>query len=441
MIPAPVSTLWWARDMRRRGRACDELAEFPQLSPEAQRKELASRLLAQVQYFGKREDALPEWREATRITDPDELWKIWPTLPIMTKRDLQTRFVPKDIQSRFHIEGRIDATGGSTGEPTPFLHDPAMQRSTATTLYYTRMKMGWKPGMATIIIWGAERDIGKNTPWKVRLGYQLLRDFMVDGYRLTSETTDRVLEILRSEKRAVMYGFTSMLEFIAQDILDRGLNVPPGALVAAWNGGEALFDQQSDTFRRAFGIPIFNRYGGRELGVMACQFAAGAPISVLRPWLFVEAVDDQGKPVPPGEPGRLIWTSTINRGTPFLRYDVEDLGSFAPEHYKEAGLTAIDQLQGRVAGVWKLADGRTINNLYWNHLMKEFTEVKQFQVVIKKDNSLQILLKGSQFGPEREAHLRRVLEGFLGPVPVTVSCVDKIPLTRLGKLIQVVKEK
>jgi phenylacetate-CoA ligase len=188
-------------------------------------------------------------------------------------------------------------------------------------------------------------------------------------------------------------------------------------------------------------VPLLNRYGGRELSTMACQFEPGGPLWVMRPWLFLEIVDERGKPVPPGQSGRLIWTSTICRGTPFLRYEIEDLGMADSPLQDESGIRGIAQLQGRTAGLIQLADGRRINNIYWNHLFKEFPEVRQFQVIVRGTTSFRLLLKGTPFTPEREAQVRRILQDFLGAFRLEeIRWVEQIPRTSQGKLIQVVRE-
>jgi phenylacetate-CoA ligase len=156
--------------------------------------------------------------------------------------------------------------------------------------------------------------------------------------------------------------------------------------------------------------------------------------------VFVEVVDDNGRPVAPGDPGRLICTSTICRGTPFLRYEVGDLGTYDRESCNESGLTALTELLGRVAGLLELPDGRKISNLYWNHLFKELPEVKQFQVVLRSNGAVKLLLRGSGFAPGKEQHLRATLSNFVGPVPVQIDWVPSIPRTTQGKLIQVIRE-
>ena len=436
-----VSRRMWRRRVRN-ARPWAELDEFPLLRPDEQRRQLGERLLAQLRHFAARGDALPEWIEAAKVRTVEELWDIWPTLPVVSKSSLRERFEPVEMQRRFRLEGKLDASGGSTGEPTRFFHDREMLHAQSACNYYSRLRMGWQPGMATIIVWGSDRDIGKSTPWRTRVYVELCRDFVVDGYGLTPQTTQHVLTLLRRHRPVAMFGFTSMLEYVARELLERGTTVEPGSVNVAWNGGEMLFPEQVEMFRSAFGATILNRYGGRELGVMACQYQADRSLTILRPWLFAEIVDHEGKPVGPGDTGRLIWTSTICRGTPFLRYDVGDLGTYAPEGANESGIYEIAQLQGRVGSLLRLPSGKVINNLFWNHLFKGIPEVEEFQIIHRSGAAgLRILMKGKGFSPNRETEFRSVLGPLLGELPVDLAWVHAIPRTSRGKLIQVVAEE
>jgi phenylacetate-CoA ligase len=439
MIPRAISSLWWRRHLRRNAIAWDELDRFPQLRPDQQRRKLGERLLQQIRYFGDREDALPEWREAARIDNPDDLLRVWPDLPVVTKNDLRTRFPAEEIGRRFNIPGQANCTGGSTGEPVHFFHDTRMLRSIAATVTFSSIGMGWLPGMPTIIVWGSERDIKKQATLRNRVHARLRNQFLVDGYDLSDDTVERVCEHIGRGPVAIC-GFTSMLEFVARQVLETKRQIRPGVVRTAWNGGETLFPEQSELFRQAFGVPLLNRYGGRELSVMACQFTEGGQLNVMRPWLFLEVLNDRGRPVSSGEIGRLVWTSTVCRGTPFLRYDVEDLGTFRPWDSNESGVVAIDALHGRVGGMLELPGRRTISNLYWNHFFKEIKEVAQFQVILRKDHSVQILLRGKGFSQEREAAVRGLLAHFLGDIQIHLQWVDRIPLTKEGKLVQAYRE-
>lgn len=432
IAPVWLSQLWRRRFLRRNARPSDEL------DAATTRRLMAARLLAQIQYFGARADALPEWREAARITDPEALWRIWPTLPVVTKAMLRERFPAESLGPRFGLDGRVDSTGGSTGEPTRFFHDRAMIQSNNALGDWTARRMGWRPGMATVIVWGSERDIGRDVPWKTRMHYALTRQVLLDGYHLTAHTAERAVDAIRAHGPVAMYGFTSMLAEVARLTLAAGLPVPPGGVAVAWNGGEILTAAQSELFRQAFGVPILNRYGSREMGAIACQFQDGAPLTVARPWYHVEVVDDAGRPA---QTGRILVTSTVCRGTPFLRYQIEDVATVDGNGTDEAGIKDLAQIDGRLAGLLDLPNGRRINNIFWNHLFKEFPEIQQFQVTLRANDTLQLHFRGSGFSAAREQEIRQALGHLLEGVVYDMAWVDRIPLTSRGKLLQVINEK
>src|SRR5256885_10211807 len=97
MIPRAISKQIWLRYLRSNGTSWDELDRFPQLPPDVQRRQMGERLLRQIRYFGSRGDALPEWREAGRIDNAEELLRIWPELPVLTKDDLRNHFPAQEI--------------------------------------------------------------------------------------------------------------------------------------------------------------------------------------------------------------------------------------------------------------------------------------------------------------------------------------------------------
>ena len=240
-----LSKLWWRRYLRRNAAPGKSWTISPRCLRTGNRA-IGPRLLDQVQYFGRRADALPEWREAAQIKIRQSCGKSGLLCRCYeTDAAYAVRAIPDASQVR--TRRPIDATGGSTGEPTRFFHDWPIASITAQVTY-TMIRMGWQPGMPIVTVWGSERDIGKNVPKKVKLHYQLTRQYQVDGYSMTDSTTDRVLELIRRNKPVAMYGFTSMLEFVARQVHDRGLMVAPGSVRAAWNGGEMLSEEQAESF-------------------------------------------------------------------------------------------------------------------------------------------------------------------------------------------------
>jgi phenylacetate-CoA ligase len=437
-----LSALLWSLYIRAKGLQPDmrRIDSFARSSPAERRIGMARKLLAQMRYFGMREDALPEWREAARIRSPLDLWAHWSELPILTKDVLRRRFPAEEMARRFGLRGLASATGGSTGEPTSYFHDEAMLRSSSVRMLYSRTAMGWRPGMPTVVVWGSERDVGHQRTLRNRVSAFLRDEHLVDGYALGPRTVSSVVRLIEKHRPVALFGFTSMLEFVAREVLKSGCVIPSGAVATAWNGGEMLFREQSALFEQAFGIPLLNCYGCRELSTLAFQPVRNTPLLVLRPHVLLEVVDARGRDVAPGETGRLIWTSTKCRGTPFLRYELGDLGSYRAADCDESGIGAIAELQGRSAGLLRLPNGQVINCLYWNHLLKEFPEVHQFQVAIGGCR-IELRLAGEGFAARREEMLRDVLGRFLGGLPVAVRWMERIPLSPQGKLVQVVDER
>jgi phenylacetate-CoA ligase len=292
-------------------------------------------------------------------------------------------------------------------------------------------------------LWGAQRDIGAGLSGlpalKKRLSDYLYGFHVVAGFAITEARALEALDWVEANGPTAVYGFTSLLDFMARVALDHGRKIPKGLVSVAWNGGECLFSEQSQRFESVFGVPIQNYYAGRELGALGCQTSPDDPLEIPRPHIFLELVDEQGDPVPPGTDGRVIVTSTVCRGTPFLRYEVGDMGSYEATHMDAAGLWALAAVNGRISSMLKVG-GHTISNLFWNHLLKDYEEVRQFQVVSHEDGSLTLRFRGAGFEQAREAQLRGILNEFLGPVPVAFQWMEQIPLTRAGKLLQVVKE-
>ena len=104
------------------------------------------------------------------------------------------------------------------------------------------------------------------------------------------------------------------------------------------------------------------------------------------------------------------------------------------------GVTRLAIIHGRAAGTLRLSDGTLLSNLYWNHLFKDYPEVRQFQIVLRANGSIEAQLVGKGFGSAREQALQNALGSIGLRAKFTIRWVAAIHRTREGKLIQVRKE-
>ncbi len=86
-----------------------------------------------------------------------------------------------------------------------------------------------------------------------------------------------------------------------------------------------------DRLQRHFGCPVVDIYSMNETGPIA--FARADSIAdeheVLPHNLFVEILDESGRPVPPGERGEIVVTGGVNPFLPLVRYRTGDFGSLS----------------------------------------------------------------------------------------------------------------
>jgi phenylacetate-coenzyme A ligase PaaK-like adenylate-forming protein len=84
---------------------------------------------------------------------------------------------------------------------------------------------------------------------------------------------------------------------------------------------------------RVWGCPVFNHYGMTEMGLgggVDCRALTGYHLREAD--LYFEIVDPvDGRPLPDGETGEVVFTTLTRRGMPLIRYRTGDLAAFLPE--------------------------------------------------------------------------------------------------------------
>ena len=96
-----------------------------------------------------------------------------------------------------------------------------------------------------------------------------------------------------------------------------------------WTGGEDLSEAKREFVQQAFGCPVVNSYGASEFLSLASECERGH-LHLNSDWAILEAVDAQGRAVPPGEVGATtLLTNLANHVQPLIRYDLGDRVSAA----------------------------------------------------------------------------------------------------------------
>ncbi len=107
-------------------------------------------------------------------------------------------------------------------------------------------------------------------------------------------------------------------------------------------------DSLRDLVREVFGAEIVDRYSSVEFGMIALQCPKHNHLHVIAPNVYVEVVDENDQPVPPGTPGRILITSLHGFAMPLFRYEQGDIVTMGTSC--DSGITwpIIESVHGRV---------------------------------------------------------------------------------------------
>ncbi len=367
--------------------------------------------------------------EEHRITIGDTFgWDEFRRVPLLTREILQER--REEILCANASDHYADSSGGSTGRPVNFYHDlPYQQFGRANELFYLGW-MGVRPGDRTAIFWGADRDLSEES-FYTRLMLRLNRVRQLNSFSMSDARIDEFLDLLDRFRPRYIYGYASSLHHVAQAILDRRrLRFRPTAIRSS---AEMLYDFQREAIEEAFGAPVYNFYGSREVNNVAAECSAHDGLHVFASGRIVEILDDDGNPMPPGEVGNIAVTDLTNFAFPFVRYLNGDLAAEgAPGCSCGRAYPRLERIVGRSSDMI-VVNGRQIHGEYFTHLFYHRPEVAQFQLVQETEQDFKLYMVIRDETPDTAPIRAQILEK-LGPgVTLEIKFTDAIAPTAGGK--------
>ncbi|MGN6701889.1 MAG: acyl-CoA synthetase [Burkholderiaceae bacterium] len=235
------------------------------------------------------------------------------------------------------------------------------------------------------------------------------------------------------------------------------------ALRAVMSAGEAVGDAVFEWCRQALGITINEMFGQTEANYIVGNSAGrwpAKPGSMGRPYPGhrVAVIDDDGKPVAPGQIGDVALHRTDIHGTPdpilFLGYwnrPDATAAKFTGDWCRTGDLASVDAdgylwYQGRADDMFKAASYRIGPAEIENCLVKH-PAVANAAVVPKPDaergnlvKAFVVLTPGTPRGGDEDRRLAAALQehvrGKLAPYeyPKEIEFIDTLPMTTTGKL-------
>ncbi|MFY9556973.1 MAG: hypothetical protein WAV47_19865, partial [Blastocatellia bacterium] len=191
-------------------------------------------------------------------------------LPVLERDHLQgtgaallSRAVPNEQLLR-------DSTGGSTGAPAVVWlgHEERGWKESAGEYFMRRL--GLPGGVRTAFLWGHHLDPVVRDSLRDRFYAFETNSLYFDCLRLSSSILEQYHNQFERYRPRCIVAYASALGHLAEHVLERGHrpHYPTSCFVT---GAEKLLPHHRDAIQAAFGRPVHERYGGRDVGYVAFQ--------------------------------------------------------------------------------------------------------------------------------------------------------------------------
>jgi phenylacetate-CoA ligase len=308
----------------------------------------------------------PFYRERFELASlhPNEISKLddLANLPPLDKNDIQaqnTRMVaenwPKDDLIR-------DQTGGSTGQPISFVMNRDRYESRVAAMWRHDAWAGLEVGHRTAYVWGAPRDLPSKN-WKSRLRRRFLGgQLWLDTACITEEKMYEFDTSLKAFRPRSIVAYANGISILARFFRSQGITpYQPYSIITS---AEVLTPENRALVEGVFGCPVFNRYGSREVSVIASECEPHGGMLTMAEGLYVE-VEQNGRPAHAGEIGEILITDLLNFGMPIIRYRIGDMGSWAEDSdCSGRNLPRLKSVEGRVTDFVTGDDGRLVSGVF-----------------------------------------------------------------------------
>jgi len=354
-------------------------------------------------------------------------------IPILTKDIIRKE--GKNLYSKEKRKGVYENTsGGSTGEPVRFLQDKYYDDWNNATKIFYKLWGNQNIGDKELRLWGSERDIlvGKEK-FSIRLRNWLYNRKELNAFRMSRKDMENFVKIWNKFRPQWVEAYVQSIYEFAKFVEEKKLNIypPKGILVSAGT----LYEPMEKTIKRVFKCPVFNRYGSREVGAIACSNGKSKELKISFWHNYVEIIKAENNRL-----GKILVTNLNNYSMPLIRYEIGDIGILTPKW------GYLKKIEGREINVFKTKEGKLIPGEFFIHFIgvvfnKGF--ISKFQVIQKKYDYIIIktILKDKKKFNENKAKIEDSIRKVMGNnCKIKWQLVKEIELLKSGKYFYTISE-
>jgi phenylacetate-CoA ligase len=254
-------------------------------------------------------------------------------LPIVEHDDLLSssrEFLPRGARVEELVELK---TSGSSGAPRTIYHDvEGMIAGWAVKLRERalREKYGGRLKKYRSASLSMEGDSAQRVREHMRVSAPAVWKLIPDSRKFSAfEDPARVVEGLREWRPDRISGYGSAIGRLFRYVADSGADLPLPRLVTF--SSDSLSSTERHIIEDRFGVPVFGVYGATEAFAIGYECGEGEGYHVHEDVAFVRIVGPDDRDVAPGEPGSVLVSNLVNRGTVLLNYRLGDVAASIPD--------------------------------------------------------------------------------------------------------------
>jgi len=335
--------------------------------------------------------------------------ELFSKIPLLDKDTIHSNFENLKSDDLLVRKCRLNSSGGSTGKPVNIIQDSAYSDWMHAAKMLFDEWSGCSIASPKIFLWGSLQDLGgENEPIKMRLMHWLNNEIRLNAFHLTPVEMAAYAGIINAFQPTQILTYAESIYEMSRFIKNESIEVYSPDSIMSTAG--TLFPHMRETVEQVFRTRIFNRYGSREMGDIACECDRHEGLHVCMPNHFIEIIREDGEPAVKGETGEIVVTCLTNYAMPFIRYRIGDMGSWSGRPCScGRGWPILSEVTGRTSDIFLAKDGSRIHGGYFTTLFFYQDWVKKYQVIqeSREHVRIQLVVDGSVRNP-RQVFLREL---------------------------------
>ena len=228
-----------------------------------------------------------------------------------------------------------------------------------------------------------------------------LPSFGSEGTNIPEKDILAYIESIRKYRPHTLEGLPLYLYTFAKYLMKKEMPPPKVGVIKPFGG--SMTSIMKETIGKAFACEVNDTYGCSEMGFIACDCEKHEGLHLFMDLYHIE-ICRNGKPVAPGELGKLYITDLENIAMPWIKYDVGDIGRYFIEDHGCGRKSIRLQVEGRIEDTLSNSRGELFTSDQIFDFFHGFREIDNFQLVEKSKGHFDLLCvpdNGTEINKER----------------------------------------